>query len=96
MPEKTNSEIENEVKFLIQDIGGLEEAVEGNYSLAECEFNSSKLLELIGCLNELIDEKTFGNSSCKDLEEEPLFSLDFHQITVEEIIELVQSYIKIG
>ena len=96
MPAKVNSTIENEIKFLIQDIGEIEEDIENNFSLADCSYDSSKLKELIDCLNDLISEKTDGDNPHNDIEDELLFSLGLHQITVEEIVELIHGHCNIG
>jgi len=79
-----------DVRNTIQAIDEFVNKAEDHLSLADYGYDSTDLTELIEALEELINDELGNDFTATPLENEPLFERSLEDITIAEIIELVQ------
>jgi len=82
------------IEIIIQATGEFEDKVEDRLSLASYGFDSDDLIVLIEALEELINDDLNQDNLSSHLDNEPLFERPLEEITIAEIIELVQRITK--
>lgn len=73
--------LSDKVKNIVKEIGKVERDIKEHFTLEDYGFDSMDLIELIARLEELVDEP---------LDDDPIFGKDLYEISIQEIIELVE------